>query len=108
MKIRQHRRHDLYHVISHVEQFIKANSSDIVVAAPHDGAPLTNIFALLGLAAELKLEPVVGICCDKLSELQAHSALALMTPEWIKSVKLETARAALAALKQCPGSVGGV
>jgi len=74
-----------------------------MLAAPRKGAPLTNIFALLKMASELKLEPVVKICSYKLSELPAHSALALITPEWIDNAKLDTALAALAALKQCPG-----
>ena len=51
------------------EEFIAANAGEIrVEAPPKEGAPLPNVFRLLELACDLRLDSVVELCTKKLSD----------------------------------------
>ena len=60
-----------------------------------------NVFKLLTMATELRLQRVQKLCADELSTLPAATALAYLTAEWMKDASHDALRAAVTAIKAC-------
>ena len=81
------------------EDFALMSADAIRVATARKS--LLNVFGLLKLATELRLERVQKLCADKLSALPAATALAYLTAEWAKTAGPDALLAAVLAIKAC-------
>jgi hypothetical protein len=90
------------HVLRLGEEFITAHAGEIVVEAPREGAPPSNVFVLLDLACDLQLPSIAELCSEKLSaQRTAQSLSAMLSNEWVDGASPDAVRAALKALKLC-------
>ena len=81
------------------QDFVAANSGTIAVrpASVH----VSNVFRLMSLAAELRLERLQKLCAGELSALSAVTALSYLTAEWVAGASHDALRAAVTAIKDC-------
>jgi hypothetical protein len=86
-------------VLERGEDFVVASSGTIGVCEASDSS--NNVFALLKLAADLRLERVSRLCAGKLSALPAAKALSYLTAEWAKTAGPDALLAAVLAIKAC-------